>query len=294
MSSAARRAAGLLVLMALVAGCSAPDPGSQADGARGEAADVTDRTTGTAEPLPTESSDVSRIFGPQFTARQDGSFGLDRWSTIDDGPSGMPGQAFRVSYPAGSVSPSASREYGVPEGGMQVFLSLASGPLESAHLRYWVRFPEDFEFVRGGKLPGLYGGTEVSGGEEPDGTDGFSTRLMWRADGEGEVYLYAPGKSGTSLGRGEWTWRRGAWLCVEQHVQLDQPGRDDGSVIVRIDGMQTFAEKDMTFRTVDELRIEGVFFSTFYGGADPSWSPEAHQHADFAGFTVSDRPIGCG
>jgi hypothetical protein len=50
----------------------------------------------------------------------------------------------------------------------------------------------------------------------------------------------------------------------------------------------------MRYRTVADLRIDGIFFSTFYGGADPSWAPSTDQHADFAGFAVSDQPIGCG
>ena len=134
-----------------------------------------------------------------------------------------------------------------------------------------MRFPENFDFVKGGKLPGLYGGTEVSGGEESDGTDGFSTRLMWRADGEGEVYLYAPDESGTSLGRGTGP-GTGAWLCVEQHVVLNDPEEEDGSVTVWIDGTRTFSEEGMRYRTVADLRIDGIFFSTFFGGADPSWA----------------------
>jgi hypothetical protein len=176
---------------------------------------------------------------------------------------------------------------------MQVYLPLVEEPVDQAHLRYRVRFPAGFEFVKGGKLPGLYGGTEVSGGDEPDGTDGFSTRLMWRADGEGEVYLYAPDESGTSLGRGDWVWPTDQWLCVEQQVVLNDPDDENGSVTVWLDGEEVFAENGMTYRTVDDLKIEGIFFSTFFGGADPSWAPSQDQHADFADFAVSPDRIGC-
>jgi hypothetical protein len=237
--------------------------------------------------------ELEPVFGSQVAAREQGSFGLDRWTLVDTGSTTPNGPALRVSYPAGSVSPSATREYGYPGGGMQVYLEVVDGRPDEAYLRYWVRLPEDFEFVKGGKLPGLYGGTEVSGGEEPDGTDGFSTRLMWRTDGEGEVYLYAPDESGTSLGRGDWTWPRGAWTCVEQHVVLNEPDADDGSVTVWIDGVEVFSEDGMRYRTVEDLRIDGIFFSTFFGGADPSWAPSFDQYADFAGFMLSDERIGC-
>jgi hypothetical protein len=266
----------------VLAGCAGGPVGGSGDAASGDGSTAADT--------------LAQVLGPDVESREDGSFGLDRWSQASESAadgSGPPGRVVRVSYPAGSVSPSASREYGVPGGGMQVFAPLVDGPLEEAHLRYWVRFPAGFEFVKGGKLPGLFGGTEVSGGEEPDGTDGFSTRLMWRTAGEGEVYLYAPGESGTSLGRGSWTWPTDRWVCVEQRVTLNDPEEDDGSVTVWLDGREVFTESDIEYRTTADLQIEGLFFSTFYGGDDPSWAPSQDQHADFAGFAVSAEPVGC-
>lgn len=278
-------------LAGVLAGCSSPDDRSDPAGAG--ASDTAARSDDAGPPAD-EFAQLASVFGRDLSPQQDGSFGLDRGSLTGDGPPGSAEPVLRVAYPAGSVSPSSTREHGSPEGGMQVFLPFSAGPADSAHLRYWVRFPDDFEFVKGGKLPGLYGGTEVSGGEEPDGTDGFSTRLMWRSGGEGEVYLYGLGESGTSLGRGDWTWSPGQWLCVEQHVVLNAPDDDDGSVTVSVDGDEVFAEDGMRYRTVGDLRIDGLFFSTFYGGADPSWAPSADQHVDFAGFAVSAQPIGCG
>jgi hypothetical protein len=198
-----------------------------------------------------------------------------------------------VWYPKGSSSPASSEKYGSPEGGMQTYLTVDGQGQDEAYLRYWVRFPTDFEFVRGGKLPGLFGGTKVSGGEHPDGTNGFSTRLMWRSGGAGEVYLYAPHESGTSLGRGNWTWPRGAWTCVEEQVVLNRPGEGDGAVTVWLDGTEVLTQRDILYRTVDQLRIEGIFFSTFFGGADPGWAPDRDQHVDFAGFAFSDQRVGC-
>lgn len=59
----------------------------------------------------------------------------------------------------------------------------------TAILKYSVFFPAGFEFVKGGKLPGLYGGkTGCTGGDLA--IDCFSTRLMWREAGQGELYLY--------------------------------------------------------------------------------------------------------
>lgn len=54
---------------------------------------------------------------------------------------------------------------------------------------YELAFDADFDWVKGGKLPGIRGGPSLegcSGGKEPTGTDCFSTRLMWRRDAAGE------------------------------------------------------------------------------------------------------------
>ena len=54
-----------------------------------------------------------------------------------------------------------------------------------------IMFGSGFDFVKGGKLPGLFGGgVSCSGGAESE--ECFSTRFMWRRDGEGEVYGYLP------------------------------------------------------------------------------------------------------
>jgi len=48
----------------------------------------------------------------------------------------------------------------------------------------------------------------------------------------------------------------------------------------------------LTFRTVPTLRIEGLFFSTFFGGGDASWATPRDQYADFAGFELATHRIG--
>lgn len=56
-------------------------------------------------------------------------------------------------------------------------------------LSYELAFDTNFQFVKGGKLPGVRGGpstTGCDGGKEPNGTDCFSARLMWRKDAAGE------------------------------------------------------------------------------------------------------------
>ena len=210
-----------------------------------------------------------------------------------------PGERFeaflRASYPAHSCSPASSTDYGTPEGGGQFLATAGLPPANALHLRYYVRFHTNFTFVKGGKLPGLFGGTNsFSGGAIPDGTNGFSVRYMWRTNGEGEAYAYLATSDlyGTEIGRGRWTFQPGVWHCLEQRVVLNTPGTDDGRLAVWVDGHMVVDERALRFRTTDALRIRGIFFSTFFGGGDPSWATPHDTFADFAGFALSSGYIG--
>jgi hypothetical protein len=233
------------------------------------------------------SDDVRRMFGADLEPCAHGSWGLERLRPIADADADG-GTALRVNYPAGSSSPRSHREEGSPLGGAQVYLPFRSGPRDHAVVSYAVRFQDGFEFVRGGKLPGLYGGTMTSGGHIPDGTNGWSTRLMWRAGGVGEVYAYLPSSQthGTSLGRGAWRWRPGRWHEVSERVRLNSPGNSDGRIGLSVDGKEVLSIEDVVYRSTEGLRIDGVFFSSFFGGSDSSWASPRDQHADFAAIVV--------
>lgn len=198
-------------------------------------------------------------------------------------------KVLRVSYPAGSASPEASRSQGAPIGGGQFIADLGIQPADKLRLSYSVRFSDNFDFVKGGKLPGLFGGVANSGGRTPNGFDGFSTRYMWRRQGDGEVYAYLPTSKqhGTSLGRGAWRFQPGVWYAIEQEVTLNQPGQKNGQVRVWVNGVQVFEQTGLLFRTTPKLKIEGMFFSTFFGGSDTSWATPKRVYADFADFSVS-------
>jgi hypothetical protein len=280
------------------------DVGTSSDETAAPTSPATASSTAPAPPSPTRvtngkldlkvakpGSDEAEIAGLLATGllpRSGGGFGLDRLSVLPgQGPSG--GRAVRVDYPAGSASARSANLDGSSYGGAQAYLLLPYGPVDAATLSYCLRFPAGFDFVKGGKLPGLFGGSVTSGGRIPNGIDGWSTRYMWRRGGAGEVYAYLPSsvEHGTSLGRGTWSVATGRWECLAQTVVLNTPGRRDGSVTVRVDGKQVFAATGLVFRTTRALRIDGVFFSTFFGGGDRSWASPRDQHADFARFSVT-------
>lgn len=201
----------------------------------------------------------------------------------------------RAHYPSNSCSPACTNVPPPPEGGGQFLATAGLAPTNALHLRYYVRFHTNLNFVKGGKLPGLFGGTShFSGGAIPDGTNGFSTRYMWRTNGTGEVYAYLPTSLayGTEIGRGRWRFRQGEWCCLEQRVVLNTPGSDGGRIVVWVDGKMLIDERNVRFRTTDTLMIRGIFFSTFFGGDDPTWATPVDTYADFAGFVLSTSYIG--
>ena len=100
----------------------------------------------------------------------------------------------QLYYPTDSIDPAQE-----PVGGAEFYASpLDLGNARNVSLEYSVFFPSDFDWVEAGKLPGIYGGHERCSGGDP-ATSCFSTRLMWRAGGLGELYLVSPYRARTHL-----------------------------------------------------------------------------------------------
>ncbi|KAI0682381.1 hypothetical protein BC835DRAFT_1554429 [Cytidiella melzeri] len=169
--------------------------------------------------------------------------------------------ALQLFYPAGSVNPESE-----PQGGADFYASpIDLSQAKNVTLQYSVFFPADFDWVLAGKLPGLYGGhSGCSGGN--DALSCFSTRLMWRENGAGELYLYAPKdrqtdslcsappqsvcdqEYGLSIGRGSFNFTPGAWTHVKQTVILNTPGGQDGGFVLEVDGQEAMRRADVFYR----------------------------------------------
>ncbi|PWN43052.1 polysaccharide lyase family 14 protein, partial [Ceraceosorus guamensis] len=200
--------------------------------------------------------------------------------------------------PVGSSNPGSE-----PVGGTQFY---AATPLNltsalAVTLSYSVFFPASFDWVKGGKLPGLYGGREsCSGGDEA--SDCWSARFMWRPDGAGELYMYLPqvqqdpaicqlpphticnGDYGLSLGRGSFSFTRGAWTRLTQTIELGIGANvQDGKLTVYSNGRQVLHFDRVAFPAAHK----GLFFSTFFGGHGDEWATPRPQAVYFKGFRVT-------
>lgn len=167
--------------------------------------------------------------------------------------------------------------------------------------RYYLRFSDDWKPERGGKLPGLAGtyGRAGWGGRRVDGTDGWSARGLFQGQRDGRTpigfYCYhadMPGRYGD-----EWVWREGdfpglennRWYCIEQHVRLNSPGKNDGILRGWVDGVPAFEKTDVRMRNVDALKIETAWLNLYYGG---TWTATADYHLYIDDVAISRQPIG--
>ncbi len=201
----------------------------------------------------------------------------------DNGTHGL-----RVAYAAGQI--------GTEKGGCAWRWPFVAKDNPAAELRYEVLFEPGFEFVKGGKLPGLCGGPEnISGGKPVTGRDGWSARLMWRADGRGQAYVYhmhQPGKWGDEFNfPASFRFPVGQKTGVRLRVTMNTVGARDGTLQIGItlpgkSEALLVERKDMEWRSVPGTGVDSVMFETFHGGDDASWAPQKACGARFTSIAV--------
>lgn len=198
-------------------------------------------------------------------------------------------RALRVHYAPGQIGPEA--------GGAGWRWPL--GTHEAAELTYTLRFSEGFDFVKGGKLPGLCGGPDnVSGGRPADGRNGFSARLMWRKDGRGEAYVYhkhQPDRYGDRFAfPADFRFPTGQPVRVRIAVAMNTPGQRDGQLRVWIalpgaNERQMVERTDLQWRDRADFGVDSLYFETFHGGSDATWAPTRPCWAEFGAMAVRAR-----
>jgi hypothetical protein len=156
-------------------------------------------TTSTSIPFPTAtlSNADTQSFITSGWSLSKGRIqnGAQELAFIDDpfpsapvpGSTAPSGPVLQVTYPQGSFSHDT--------GGAQFYTlwnTTDGSQFHSVLLTYEVAFDTDFDFVKGGKLPGVRGGPDpdgCSGGNASTGSNCFSSRVMWRKSGMGEGEL---------------------------------------------------------------------------------------------------------
>lgn len=167
-----------------------------------------------------------------------------------------------------------------------------------ATLSFDVRFGEDFQWVRGGKLHGLGPENPVTGGNARE-PDRWSARIMFDGKGRSKSYLYEQSPS-KKYGVGDTSsapvFKKGVWQKVVIRMKVNTAGKADGQFSVLVDGKEVNNQSGVKFRAQDgkDTLISSMLFSTFHGGNSPSNAPKDDKgnfttvYADFDNFRVTE------
>jgi hypothetical protein len=196
------------------------------------------------------------------------------------------GQSMRIAYPKGAVGPYA---------GGAVWVLPLGGTYTELYASYRVQFGPGFRFVKGGKLPGLAGGTANTGGVRPTGLDGWSGRAMWSKEGRMVQYVYHPDQVGNFGELMPWMTAAekdvvlvpGRWYHVETRVVMNTPGKPDGTVQTWLDGVPVLDRGGVRFRDTGAWGIDAFQMSTFFGGSTLPWAAQRDEVVYFDDFVIS-------
>lgn len=211
---------------------------------------------------------VRRLFGACDSIKTSGS-------QIDVLTHPTNGKVMRFRYPAYQIGPKDS-------GGS---FTVPLDPEQHYNLEYTVRFGTDFDFGRGGKLPGFGGGEIYNGGRPANAGDGFNARLHWNTGGELTLYLYyqdQPNNFGEHIPMNQaFNFVPNGTYRITQYVEMNTPHQADGVFRLWVNGVLMLDRDDIRFMSWPNPQIDKLNFESFFGGADVSYAPKNDTHADF-------------
>jgi hypothetical protein len=231
-------------------------------------------------------------------------------SVMSRAPAIFTSNTLKVNFKAGSWTYKGPGPSGLSFYAQPMDLSNA----KEVTLSYQVKFDDDFDFNKGGKLPGLYGGESdavaksCSGGRR-DHTC-HSLRYMWRSEGMGEVYTYLPDPSlgpefagnknlctavpnsecnsvyGASVGRGSFTFPKGEYITIAQRARLNDVGASNGELELIVNGESKFTVKGLAYRNSEAHKFRGIQMQSFFGGSTSDWASTQDQSLEMKDFSL--------
>jgi len=178
---------------------------------------------------------------------------------------------------------------------------------EEIYFRYYLRIADDWLTLDGGKFPGIAGTYGVAGwgGRQSDGYNGWSARGLFQevpppGNPLGDTvpvgsYVYhadMPTQYGDNhLWQNDYRGylERNRWYCIEQYLQMNTPGLQDGVMRVWIDGRLAWEKTDWRWRHIADLKIEEIWMNVYHGGTTPV-GQDVHLYID--NVVIADEYIG--
>lgn len=213
---------------------------------------------------------------------------------------GNSGSCLAVKSPKGT--------YGPQDSGAQWIMEFDDS-YEEVYLSYCVKFKKSFDFVKGGKLPGLAGGTAPTGFTKATGYNGWTARMMWRTGFTGNPgspkqktsnavsYAKYVGSGWRNDGKNEekvpfrysnneeLTFKSNRWYSLTQRIKMNDPFVKNGELQIWVDGVMVVNEQNLEFRKTYDLGIDKLYFSNFFGGGS-SWRTSKYETLFFDDFSV--------
>ncbi len=202
------------------------------------------------------------------------------------------GSSLRIKYAANRAG-----------GGSGTGWTMPFGARNDVYLRYRIKVNSDFNFVMGGKLPGLAGNKGGGGCISIEPGHGFSARYMWRDAGRMVGYLYWLDKT-NNCGQ-DFAWRDGSdlihlqpgvWHTLESRIVLNTKNPDgtwnyDGKFEAWFDGQKVLSNNSLRWRVTDHVQVDKLAFSTFFGGSTSAWAPTKDEYITYDDFLISTKRI---
>ena len=124
-----------------------------------------------------------------------------------------------------------------------------------------MKFDEDFQFVKGGKLHGLGPDSPITGGK-PMRPDGWSARVTFKEAGSLRSYLYCQNKEGqygTGIYAPDFRFQKEKYYAVSLHVRLNEKAIDsDGFAHIYINGKRVVKKVKKTVLSIG--RNDSIMF----------------------------------
>lgn len=190
-------------------------------------------------------------------------------------------KVMRWTFPKGSVGPS--------KGGGQ-WESRFEKAFKDIYFGYRIKFMPDFQWNRGGKIPGL--GIEYN---RPNRPRALTASLMFKERGNLEFYTYnldQAGHFGDSL---PWDYRMptGKWIHIAIHAKMNDVGKSNGLVEGFIDGR--LVTRHTGLRYLNSMNadsgVDCIKAYTFFG-ASPRWASPIDQWLEVDDFVLFDFKSG--
>ncbi|PCK07151.1 MAG: hypothetical protein COA42_15820 [Alteromonadaceae bacterium] len=231
-------------------------------------------------PQNNKQQNKQTVYRNDFNKDALGAHFASTWSKVSAACGPDKSQCLKTEYEPSSVGSARQvRKYPIP-------------PATEYTLQFDVKFDDNFDFKRGGKMHGLGPEHRTTGCKEQS-PNGWSARIMWRKEGIAELYIYDQTRKANKQICG-WSYRTtspafilGKYQALSLYVKLNQIGHNNGTAELWIDGALAIHKDQIIYRENDkESDISQFLFSTFFGGNAPSWAPKETVFAYYDNFAV--------